>query len=57
MTDSTKPETVRVGFNQQQRQLLDRLRSEQAFANRSDGEIVRAGFVTWLKDNRHLSEK
>ena len=46
--------TVRVDFNQQQRQLVQKLRSEDSFAKCSDGEIVRIGFVTWLRSQGHV---
>ena len=44
--DDTK--TVEVGFNQQQRQLIEKLKQEGTFGD-TDGEIVRAVFIEWLK--------
>ena len=45
---------VKVGFNQQQRQLLERLKAEGTFGA-TDGEIVRAVFVQWLTNEGSLA--
>ena len=45
---------VRVGFNQQQRQLIQRLRESSGRAELTDGEIVRNGFVRWLESEGWL---
>lgn len=46
-----KGETVQVlvGFNQQQRELIEKLKEEGTFGT-TPGEIVRAVFVEWLKE-------
>jgi hypothetical protein len=46
---------VRVGFNQQQRELIERLKSDNGL-DRTDSEIVRDGFVQWLRDEGRLSK-
>ena len=43
---------VRVGFNQQQRQLIERLNASQG--GKTDGEIVRFGFARWLESEGWL---
>ena len=40
---------VPVGFNQQQRQLLDQLKKEGTFGT-THSEVIRAIFVLWLKE-------
>ena len=40
---------VQVGFNQQQRQLVEKLKEERTFGE-TDGEIIRAIFVRWLTE-------
>jgi hypothetical protein len=52
-----RTELVSVGFNQQQRQLFEKLRAESAFAQYSDGEIVQFGFTDWLKSEGRLPPK
>jgi hypothetical protein len=39
---------VRVGFNQQQRILIDRVKDEGQ-AGATEGEVVRFGFARWLE--------
>ena len=39
---------VRVGFNQQQRELIERTRKE-GDAGSTDGEVIRFGFARWLE--------
>jgi Arc/MetJ-type ribon-helix-helix transcriptional regulator len=49
MTEDRNPGiSVRVAFNQQQRQLIDRLR-ETGQVGTTDAEVVRNGFVRWLE--------
>jgi hypothetical protein len=48
---------VRVGFNQQQRQIIEKLKADEAFAGRSDAEILKMGFVNWLKSEGRLPSK
>jgi hypothetical protein len=52
MTETRK--IVRVGFDQQQIRLIERLK-EGAFAEKSDAEIVRHGFARWLEGEGWLS--
>lgn len=40
--------TIEVGFNQQQRQLIEKLKERKTFGE-TDGEIVHAGFAAWLR--------
>ena len=40
---------MQVGFNQQQRQLLEQLRLEGTFGE-SEAEVVGAVFLEWLKE-------
>ncbi len=40
---------VKVGFNQQQRQLLEKIKEEGTFG-KEDGEIIRAVFIEWLNE-------
>ena len=49
MEDDKDSVQVPVGFNQQQRQLIEQLKQEGAFGE-TDGEVVSAVFVEWLKD-------
>jgi hypothetical protein len=44
---SEQTTTINVGFNQQQRQLIERLKAEGAFGE-SEGEIIRSIFINWL---------
>jgi hypothetical protein len=46
--------TVNVGFNQQQRQLIERLKSEGTFG-KTEGEIIRSIFLKWLTDEGSIS--
>jgi hypothetical protein len=46
---------VKVGFNQQQRQLIERLKAEGTFG-KTDGEVIRAAFAKWLIDEGSLSK-
>ena len=48
-------QVVRVGFNQQQRQLLERLK-ESGQAGKTDGEIIRFGFARWLESQGWFAE-
>lgn len=40
---------VEVGFNQQQRQLIQKLKEEGTFGD-TEGEIIRNVFVQWLTE-------
>lgn len=40
---------VEVGFNQQQRQLLEKVKRERNMG-KTDAEVIRAVFVQWLKE-------
>ena len=46
MAEKEKVVRVQVGFNQQQRQLVEKLKEERTFGE-TDGEIIRAVFVRW----------
>jgi len=40
---------IKVGFNQQQRQLIDKIKKETDMG-KTDDEVMRAVFVQWLKE-------
>ena len=40
---------IKVGFNQQQRQLIEKIKKEKNMGE-SDTEVIRAVFVQWLKE-------
>ncbi|MBI2361269.1 MAG: hypothetical protein HYV04_20580 [Deltaproteobacteria bacterium] len=40
---------IQVGFNQQQRQLLEKIKRETNMG-KTDAEVIRAAFVQWLKE-------
>ncbi|MBI4258705.1 MAG: hypothetical protein HY619_07100 [Thaumarchaeota archaeon] len=44
---------LRVGFNQQQKQLLDKLLQEKHFGETYPG-VIRSVFEKWLKEEGHL---
>ena len=50
--EATTP--VKVGFNQQQRQLIEKLKAEGTLG-KTDSEVVRAAFAKWLADEGSLS--
>ena len=47
MEEAEDTVTVQVGFNQQQRQLIERLKEERTFGE-TEGDVVRAVFTKWL---------
>ena len=49
MAESDEVVVVQVGFNQQQRQLIEKLKQEGTFGS-TDGEVVRAIFLEWLAE-------
>ena len=40
---------IKVGFNQQQRQLIEKIKKETDMG-KTDAEVIRAVFVQWLKE-------
>ena len=40
---------IKVGFNQQQRQLIEKIKKETD-KGKTDAEVIRAVFVQWLKE-------
>jgi hypothetical protein len=40
---------IKVGFNQQQRQLIEKIKKETDMG-KTDGEVIRTVFVQWLKE-------
>ena len=40
---------IKVGFNQQQRQLLEKIKNETNMG-KTDAEVIRAVFVQWLEE-------
>jgi hypothetical protein len=40
---------INVGFNQQQRQLIEKIKKEKNMGE-TDAEVIRAVFVQWLKE-------
>jgi hypothetical protein len=52
-----RTELILVGFNQQQRQLIEKLRAESAFAKFTDGQIIQFGFTNWLRNEGRLPPK
>jgi len=51
MPDAKKDELVqiKVGFNQQQRQLIEKIKNETDMG-KTDAEVIRTVFVQWLKE-------
>jgi hypothetical protein len=51
MTDAKKDDLVeiKVGFNQQQRQLIEKIKNETDMG-KTDAEVIRTVFVEWLKE-------
>ena len=51
MPDAKKDEFVeiKVGFNQQQRQLIEKIKNETDMG-KTDAEVIRTVFVQWLKE-------
>ena len=46
-------EIIEVTFNQQQRQLIEKIKKETDLG-KTDAEVIRAVFVQWLKEERLL---
>ena len=40
---------IKVGFNQQQRQLIEKIKKETDMG-KTDAEVIRAVFVQWLRE-------
>jgi len=40
---------IKVGFNQQQRQLIEKIKKEKQMGA-TDAEVIRAAFVEWLQE-------
>ena len=40
---------IKVGFNQQQRQLIEKIKNETDMG-KTDAEVIRTVFVQWLKE-------
>ncbi len=40
---------IKVGFNQQQRQLIEKIKKETDMG-KTDAEVIRAVFVKWLRE-------
>jgi hypothetical protein len=40
---------IKVGFNQQQRQLIEKIKNETDM-EKTDAEVIRTVFVQWLKE-------
>ena len=51
MPDAKKDDLVeiKVGFNQQQRQLIEKIKNETDMG-KTDAEVIRTVFVQWLKE-------
>jgi hypothetical protein len=51
MPDAKKDELVEinVGFNQQQRQLIEKIKNETGMG-KTDAEVIQRVFVQWLKE-------
>ena len=49
MSKQEEPVKVQVGLNQQQRQLLEKLKRETRMGD-TDAEVIRAVFAQWLKE-------
>jgi hypothetical protein len=51
MPDAKEDEFVeiKVGFNQQQRQLIEKIKKETDMG-KTDAEVIRTVFVQWLKE-------
>jgi len=53
MPDAKEDEFVeiKVGFNQQQRQLIEKIKKEtETDMGKTDAEVIRTVFVQWLKE-------
>ena len=53
---TSRPATIKVRFDQQQRKLLDFLRAERKFGN-EDGEIIRNVVLDYLKQQKRRARK
>ena len=53
---TTRPATIKVRFDQQQRRLLDFLRAEKKFGS-EDGEIIRNIVLDYLKQQKRQARK
>ena len=52
---TSRPATIKVRFDQQQRKLLDFLRAERKFGT-EDGEIIRNVVLDYLKQQKRRSK-
>ena len=53
---TSRPATIKVRFDQQQRRLLDFLRAEKKFGS-EDGEIIRNVVLDYLKQQKRQAQK
>jgi hypothetical protein len=53
---TSRPATIKVRFDQQQRRLLDFLRTEKKFGS-DDGEIIRNVVLDYLKQQKRQTSK
>ena len=53
---ASRPATIKVRFDQQQRRLLDFLRTEKKFGS-EDGEIIRNVVLDYLKQQKRQARK
>ncbi len=53
---TSRPATIKVRFDQQQRKLLDFLRAERKFGT-EDGEIIRNVVLDYLKQQKRQARK
>jgi hypothetical protein len=53
---TSRPATIKVRFDQQQRRLLDLLRAEKKFGS-EDGEIIRNVVLDYLKQQKRQARK
>ena len=53
---TSRPATIKVRFDQQQRKLLDFLRAERKFGT-EDGEIIRNVVLDYLKQQKRRARK
>jgi len=49
MSKQEEPVKVQVGLNQQQRQLLEKIKRETRMGD-TDAEVIRAVFAQWLQE-------
>jgi hypothetical protein len=49
MAEQDEHVEIKVGFNQQQRQLIEKIKKEKNMGE-SDAEVIRAVFVQWLTE-------